>query len=79
MLTARTTNTINDNVIRRFVATEDVQGRMIADEEDDDQSVASKLRPIRRQRRSKKVPLIAIVGRPNVGKRYVSVYVNFDE
>ena len=25
-------------------------------------------KPIRRQRRSKKVPLIAIVGRPNVGK-----------
>ena len=27
----------------------------------------SKQKPIRRQRRSKKIPLIAIVGRPNVG------------
>lgn len=26
------------------------------------------LQPIRRHRRSKKVPLIAVVGRPNVGK-----------
>ena len=32
-----------------------------------------KQKPIRRQRRSKKIPLIAIVGRPNVGKCCVFV------
>jgi len=32
------------------------------------QSGGQQLRPIRRQRREKKVPIIAIVGRPNVGK-----------
>jgi hypothetical protein len=35
-------------------------------EEEDKKS--TKQKPIRRQRRSKKIPLIAIVGRPNVGK-----------
>lgn len=33
-----------------------------------DDAVSATLQPIRRQRRQKKVPIIAIVGRPNVGK-----------
>jgi GTP-binding protein len=36
--------------------------------EDDDDAVDSSAQPIRRYRRSKKEPLIAIIGRPNVGK-----------
>lgn len=36
--------------------------------EEEDEELKPKQLPIRRQRRSKKVPLIAIVGRPNVGE-----------
>lgn len=49
------------------VQMEDYQGMELDESEGGNQS-KSKQRPIRRQRRSKKVPLIAIVGRPNVGK-----------
>lgn len=43
---------------------------MSFDDDDEDDSAASDapVQPIRRQRREKKVPILAIVGRPNVGK-----------
>ena len=43
------------------------------DEDDDDDEEAANSEPIRRYRRSKREPLIAIIGRPNVGK---SAFVN---
>jgi len=40
----------------------------IDDDDDENDTSSRQLKPIRRLKRSKKVPLIAIVGRPNVGK-----------
>ena len=81
-LTTRTL--IATSKVKTNVAMEDFQFSLEVDGVDDDVNNRSGLleevnsskgapnqKPIRRQRRSKKVPLIAIVGRPNVGKKYM--------
>lgn len=50
-----------------MVLMDNYQG-MDLDNEDEMSSKQQKQQPIRRHRRSKKIPLLAIIGRPNVGK-----------
>lgn len=69
MFNLRTTSTTSvvegRPTTKRNVAMEDFQEMDVEGEESE---MKQNQKPIRRQRRSKKVPLIAIVGRPNVGK-----------
>ena len=69
MFNLRTTSTtsvvVGRPTTKRNVAMEDFQEMDVEGEESE---MKQNQKPIRRQRRSKKVPLIAIVGRPNVGK-----------
>lgn len=46
----------------------EIEGMSFDDDDDDDAASDAPAQPIRRQRREKKVPILAIVGRPNVGK-----------
>lgn len=84
-----TTSKSNTSRVKTNVAMEDFQFSLEVDGVNDDEindrsglvmeeegkssKGAPKQKPIRRQRRSKKVPLIAIVGRPNVGKNICRV------
>ena len=46
----------------------EIDGPLRNEEEDESAASGASNQPIRRQRREKKVPILAIVGRPNVGK-----------
>ena len=50
------------------VAAIDTEDQFEEEEEEEDKDEKTPLQPIRRYRRNKKEPLVAIIGRPNVGK-----------